>query len=264
MKNLKGGNLDMLHSKVALKGYAEIEVISNEFNTMLERINNLTEQLLETTSELFQKDIEKQRAEFAFLQSQINPHFLSNTLDSIKGIALVKGNRDIYDMTTALSTMLRYSIQGKDEVNLGDELKIVNAYVKIYQGRYPDKIAFECSDKFLHVKVPKMIIQPIVENALGHGLEPKGNTGHITVRIEQDDNGVLAITIADNGIGIEPDRLKQLMDGLNSASSDNHIGIQNVHNRIRLKYGYPYGLTIHSVSGQGTEVRITLPMQSDE
>lgn len=266
MKSLKGGNLDVLHSKVTLEGYAEIEVISNEFNTMLERINDLTERLLDTTSKLYQKDIEKQRAEFAFLQSQINPHFLSNTLDSIKGIALVKGNRDIYEMTTALSTMMRYSIQGRDEVSLEEELKIVNAYVKIYQGRFPDKIAFEkhCADEFLSIRVPKMMIQPIVENALGHGLEPRGNSGLVLIRINKNNDGNLEITIADNGVGIEQDRLYQIIERLNNqdaaSTSDDHIGIQNVHNRIQLKYGEHYGVAIDSVSGQGTEVKLTLPI----
>lgn len=263
MKSLKGGNLEVLHSKVSLEGYAEIEVISNEFNTMLMRINDLTNQLIDATSKLYQVDLEKQRAEYAYLQSQINPHFLSNTLDSIKGIALVKGNRDIYEMTNALSTMLRYSIKGSDEVSLEEELKIARACVKIHQGRFPGKIEFEqlCPEELYTISVPKMIIQPIVENALEHGLEAKGGLGLLRISVEKRSEDCLEITVTDNGIGIASDHLHQLNEKMNNniITSNDHIGIQNVNNRIWLKYGDAYGVKMFSVQGEGTKVVITLP-----
>ncbi|OAB47917.1 sensor histidine kinase [Paenibacillus antarcticus] len=264
MARLKSGNLEVLNSKVSLEGYAEIEVISHEFNTMLERINDLTERLIETTTRLYQVDLEKQRAEYAYLQSQINPHFLSNTLDSIKGIAIVKGNQEIYEMTTALSTMLRYTIKAKDEVLLGEELKIAGACVKIHQGRFPGKMVFEfdCPNDLLAILVPKMFIQPIIENALSHGLEPRGKSGLLLLRVERSDINRLVITIKDNGVGIDPQRLSDMIERLNSknVSSTEHIGIQNVHNRLWLKYGDPYGVNIHSIQGQGTTVVIQLPI----
>lgn len=268
MVRLKSENLDVLHSKVSLEGYAEIEVISNEFNTMLERINDLTGRLIETTTRLYQVDLEKQRAEYAYLQSQINPHFLSNTLDSIKGIAIVRGNQEIYEMTNALSTMLRYIIKEKDEVSLGEELKIAEACVKIHQGRFPDKMTFEfyCPDDLLPIPVPKMFIQPILENALSHGLEPRGKGGSLLLRVERCDKSRLVITITDNGVGIAPYRLSELIERLNNknVTSTEHIGVQNVHNRIWLKYGDPYGVNIHSIEGQGTTVVIQLPISPEE
>ncbi|MFB9327793.1 sensor histidine kinase [Paenibacillus aurantiacus] len=263
MKRLKSGNLEVLHTKVELEGYAEIEVISTQFNTMLNRINDLTQQLLETTGELYQADIERQRAEMSFLQSQIKPHFLSNTLDAIKGIAIVKGNREIYEMTAALSRMLRYSIKGTNEVTLEEELKIVAAYITIHQGRFPGRIQFEQYHvpELQDILIPKMIIQPLVENALTHGLEPHENGGKIVIQSELREDRYVEITVTDNGVGIDPERLARLRDTLRSTdrAANQHIGMKNVNDRIRLHYGEDYGIEINSWFGSGTVIRIRLP-----
>ncbi|MDQ6422144.1 sensor histidine kinase [Paenibacillus sp. LHD-117] len=264
MKRLKSGNLEVLHSKVELEGYAEIEVISTQFNTMLNRINDLTQQLLDTTGELYQVDIERQRAEMSFLQSQINPHFLSNTLDAIKGIAIVKGNRDIYEMTAALSRMLRYSIKGTNEVTLEEELKIIGSYITIHQGRFPGRIEFEqyTAEELHGVLIPKMIIQPIVENALIHGLEPHASGGKVVIQAVLRENRQMEIIVTDNGVGMELERLEQLRNTLRSRdrSANQHIGIKNVNDRVRLHYGKDYGIEINSWHGNGTMVRINLPI----
>ncbi|MGO4107676.1 sensor histidine kinase [Paenibacillus sp. YAF4_2] len=264
MKRLKSGNLEVLHTKVELKGYAEIEVISTQFNTMLNRINDLTQQLLETTGELYQADIERQRAEMSFLQSQINPHFLSNTLDAIKGIAIVKGNQEIYEITAALSRMLRYSIKGANEVRLEEELKIVGSYITIHQGRFPGRIQFNLyiSEELPSVLIPKMIIQPLVENSLTHGLEPHALGGKVVIQAELREEHHMEITVTDNGVGMEPERLEQLRSTLRSKdrTANQHIGIKNVHDRIRLHYGEEYGIEINSWLGSGTVVRLRLPI----
>jgi len=264
MKRLKSGNLEVLHSKVELEGYAEIEVISTQFNTMLNRINDLTQQLLETTGELYQADIERQRAEMSFLQSQIKPHFLSNTLDAIKGIAIVKGNKEIYEMAAALSRMLRYSIKGANEVTLEEELKIVGSYITIHQGRFPDRIQFEqyTSEELNNVLIPKMIIQPLVENALTHGLEPHASGGKIVIQAELREDRHMEIIVTDNGVGMEPMRLEQLKGILLSRdhSANQHIGMRNVNDRIRLHYGEDYGIEINSWLDSGTVIRIRLPL----
>ncbi|MDQ8738002.1 sensor histidine kinase [Paenibacillus sp. LHD-38] len=264
MKRLKSGNLEVLHSKVELEGYAEIEVISTQFNTMLNRINDLTQQLLETTGELYQADIERQRAEMSFLQSQINPHFLSNTLDAIKGIAIVKGNQEIYEMTAALSRMLRYSIKGANEVRLEEELMIVGSYITIHQGRFPGRIQFEqyTSEELNGVLIPKMIVQPLVENALTHGLEPHPSGGKVVIQAELREDRHMEIIVTDNGVGMEPERLAQLRSTLLSRdrAAYQHIGMKNVNDRIRLHYEEGYGIEINSRLGSGTVVRIRLPL----
>lgn len=265
MKQPKTGSLNILQSKVSLEGYAEIEMISSEFNTMLQRINNLTNQLVQTDTELYQSELEKQRLQYAFLQSQINPHFLSNTLDTIKGIAITQGSKETYEMAGALSRMLRYSIKGGDEVSLGDELQIVKAYITIHQLRFSDRFTYEqsCPEELLQLQIPKMIIQPIVENALTHGLESLATGGIVRIHVQQDDNGVLMVTISDNGSGIAPARMEQLNHMLHSDDKDKvlkeHIGVANVHHRIHVKYGDPYGLSLRSEQGKGTVVTLTFP-----
>ncbi|WP_053373170.1 sensor histidine kinase [Paenibacillus sp. FJAT-27812] len=267
MKRLKSGNLDLLHTKVELEGYAEMEVISTQFNTMLNRINDLTEQLLETTGELYQADIERQRAEMSFLQSQIKPHFLSNTLDAIKGIAIVKGNNEIYEMASALSRMLRYSIKGANEVTLQEEIRIVDSYITIHQGRFPGRIQYEqyISEELSEILIPKMIIQPIVENALTHGLEPSESGGKVIIQTEIYDARHIEIMVTDNGVGMEPQRLKQVRNALISKdpAANQHIGMKNVNDRIRLHYGEGAGITINSWLGSGTVVRVRLPVPTN-
>jgi two-component system sensor histidine kinase YesM len=262
MNTLKAGNLEVLNNKVDLRGYAEIEIISRHFNFTTTRIHDLTGQLIDATTQLYEADLEKQRAEYAYLQSQINPHFLSNTLDSIKGVAIVKGNREIFEMTTALSTMLRYTIKGKEEVSLGEELKIAEACVKIYQGRFPDKFTYKllCPQEWLHVPLPKMILQPIVENALGHGLEAQGS-GVLLISVEQSEDGLLEIAVEDNGVGIPSGRLEQLTRLLACKHTDtgDHIGLLNVNNRLKLKYGDACGVRLYSQEGMWTKTVLTLP-----
>lgn len=265
MKQLKTGSLNVLHSKVSLEGYAEIEMISNEFNTMLQRINGLTNQLVQSDTQLYQSELEKQRLQYAFLQSQINPHFLSNTLDTIKGIAITQGSRETYEMAGALSRMLRYSIKGGDEVSLGEELQIVNAYITIHQLRFSGRFTYElvCPEEFLPLLVPKMIIQPIVENALTHGLETLAAGGALHIHVHRNEHRDLVVMVKDNGTGITPGRLEELNRLLHAKDKDSvlneHIGVANVHHRIHVKYGDPYGLTLHSEPGHGTEVTLTFP-----
>lgn len=265
MKQLKTGNLSVLHSKVSLEGYAEIEMISNEFNTMLQRINGLTNQLVQSDTQLYQSELEKQRLQYAFLQSQINPHFLSNTLDTIKGIAISQGSRETYEMAGALSRMLRYSIKGGDEVSLGEELQIVNAYITIYQIRFSGRFIYElvCPEEFLPLLIPKMIIQPIVENALTHGLETLAEGGAVHIHVHTNEKGDLVIMVRDNGVGMLPERLEQLNRLLHTEVKDSilngHIGVANVHHRIQCKYGNAYGIKLRSESGKGTEVTLIFP-----
>jgi len=256
--------LEVLQSKIELVGYAEIEVISAQFNTMLVRINELTHQLLEANAQLFLADIERQKAEMSFLQSQIKPHFLSNTLDTIKGMAIVNGNKEIFNMASALSRMLRYSIKGSNEVTLKEELVIVESYITIHQGRFPGRITYECHcpDHLLTTVIPKMLLQPLVENALTHGIEPHPEGGHLIIEVSALDSGNIEITVADNGVGIDADRLAYLQRFLEveDYSLTKHIGIKNVHTRLQLRYGKHYGLTIKSEINNGTIIKITLPM----
>ncbi|MGI6622659.1 MAG: sensor histidine kinase [Acetivibrionales bacterium] len=269
MDNLKGGNIRDLKKEVQLEGYFEITVLSKEFNGMLKEINNLTHRLFETSSKLYETEIEKEKSELAFLRSQINPHFLYNTLEVIKGIALEEGAEKLYEMTNALALIFRYSVKGSNTVQLGEELDIIKAYVHIHLIRFGERLdaVYQIEEATLNIKVPKMILQPIVENAFFHGLEAKRGKGRLTVG--SSINGkILRIWIIDDGVGIEEDKLAEIRSKLSDSSADSRlnsgkdgrIGLYNVNNRIKLTYGTEYGLSINSEPSKGTEVVILLPV----
>ncbi|MOA06039.1 putative sensor-like histidine kinase [compost metagenome] len=170
-------------------------------------------------------------------------------------------------MTNALSRMLRYSIKGANEVTLEEELKIVSSYITIHQGRFPGRIQFEqnVSEDLKDILIPKMIIQPLVENALTHGLEPHASGGKVVIQAVLLDDQKMEIIVTDNGVGMASERLTYLRGILQSRdrSANQHIGIKNVNVRIRLHYGEGYGLDISSQPGSGTVVRVRLPLSPD-
>ncbi|HHW22406.1 MAG TPA: sensor histidine kinase [Clostridiaceae bacterium] len=273
MDDLKGGSIRDLKKEVQLEGYFEITVLSKEFNSMLREINNLTHRLFETSSKLYETEIEKEKSELAFLRSQINPHFLYNTLEVIKGIALDEGAEKLYEMTNALALVFRYSVKGSNTVQLGEELKIIKAYVHIHLIRFGERLEaeYQIEEETLNVKVPKMILQPVVENAFFHGLEAKRGKGRLT--IGSSINGrTLRIWIKDDGVGIEEDKLAEIRSKLSGSAADSRlnsgrdgrIGLFNVNNRIKLTYGAEYGLSIYSEPSKGTEVVILLPAGDEE
>lgn len=268
ISEIGSGNLKNLKKRIQLDGYAEIAVMAQEFNSMLDEVDNLTHRLIDTSVRLFQSELDKKQAELAFLQSQINPHFLYNTLESIKGIAAVKGVTEIKDMTKALAQIFRYSVTGIDLVRLEDEINIIKSYTQIQQIRFADrfKVFYDVSHEALNCEVPKMILQPLVENAIYHGLEEKLDNGelYVTGKIEADK---LIVIIKDNGLGIDVETMERLRGELDVKDVQSaflkaeytQIGIANVNNRIRLKYGNEYGISIISEPGIGTDIVLTIP-----
>lgn len=270
MNSVKSGNIRNMKNKVQLEGYSEIHVLSHEFNEMMGEISNLTHRLLETSSKLYEAEIVKEKAELAFLRSQINPHFLYNTFEVIKGIASEENNETIYEMTRALAMIFRYSVNGSNEVLLDEEIKIIQAYVQINKIRFSERIDvfYEFSGETLNVTVLKMILQPIVENAIFHGLEPKMVKGRLWIgsRISQ---GKVIIWVKDDGMGIDAEQLEKMQLQFKNPSAleqpgtskKSGIGLCNVNNRIKLTYGNEYGLSISSTPDAGTEVNITIPLR---
>lgn len=186
MSEIKSGKLKSLKKHVEVEGYAEIIIMSNEFNSMLDEINELTHRLFDTTSNLYETELAKRHTEMAYLKSQINPHFLYNTLESIKGIAVEEGVERIFNMSNALAQVFRYCIKGSDFVPLEDEMKMIKQYLYIQKNRFGNRleISYELSEESLLGYVPKMLIQPIIENAIYHGIEPKLGVGHLLIRSE--------------------------------------------------------------------------------
>jgi len=245
---------------------------------------SLTDRLkavLDYTNSIYQESamlsVAKKQAEINALQSQINPHFLYNILDSIRGQALEEGVDEIAEMTEALANYFRYCISGdEDIVTLEDELKNVKNYWAIQKYRFTDKISMEIlMDKDIvpyACPFPKLVLQPLIENAIYHGLEIKQGKGRVTVRIHQTQ-ARLVITIADDGVGMETKELDALRIRIQNKRqmlreegehrrSGAGIALVNVNTRIKLLYGDNYGLQISSAPGIGTEVEVTVPVEA--
>lgn len=271
MSSIKTGSLKTLKRRIILDGYSEMSIMAGEFNQMLDEIDELTHNLLDTNSLLYRVELEKKQAELDFLQSQINPHFLYNTIESIKSIAKIKGVPEIYEMTKSLGRILRYGVKGADEVMLKEELDIIESYIMIQKTRFKDRfdIFLNISAETLDCIVPKMILQPVVENAIYHGLEPNINKGSLSISSEIDQENTLVITIRDDGVGMDKEALAAIRDRIckletGSLSMTNvGIGIINVNNRIKLKYGIAYGITIESELEKGTTVVLQIPSRRD-
>lgn len=227
----------------------------------------------EYTTRLLQK-----QAELDMLQSQINPHFLYNTLDSIRGQALEDGSRGTADMIEVLSRLLRYTIsQHGDLCSLDQELVSVKNYMRIQQYRFENRFTFHMTydaerPELLEYKIPKLSLQPIVENAIYHGLEEKKEGGEIEIRIEETVKR-LVISILDNGLGMTQAQLNRLNHRLQlnmyetiideTKGTHSGIAVSNVNKRIQLLYGNDYGVHVYSTLGIGTKVELSLPKLED-
>ncbi|SFI72627.1 two-component system, sensor histidine kinase YesM [Paenibacillus sp. UNC496MF] len=278
-----------LNKRINLRGSAEAAVIGNRYNQMLSSVQHLTRQLVESNERLYRTEIEKKQAEFDFLKSQVNPHFLYNTLDAIRGIAAEREVPEIRDMTRSLSRIFRYSIKGHDIVPLGEELRIVEAFMNIQTIRFSHRFRFDCAvpDALRAIPVPKMILQPIVENAVYHGLEPQYEPGALTLTASVEggasgafgvsgsaagaggEGGILVLTVRDDGVGMDEARLaavrERLADGGRAAEPDGirGIGLSNVHHRLQFLYGSDYGLAIGGRPRAGTEVTLRIPIRKE-
>lgn len=238
------------------KGKDEIGFLAANFNQMLQRLRRLIEEVKD-------EQTKKREAELRMLQAQINPHFLFNTLNSLKWAAVMSQANSVGDGLGALAELLRSTIVHKDEqVNLRDELRNITNYMVIQQVRYGTSLRTEyrISEDLMDAQILKFLLQPIVENAIIHGFEGVEREPRITISAERLDH-VLQLTISDNGKGIAPEKL-QLMLNSNTNSSKKRlasIGMGNVRERIKLHFGDRYGLDIYSEANCGTDIIITIP-----
>lgn len=209
---------------------------------------------------------QQKESEFKMLSSQINPHFLYNTLEMIRMKALVNKDPDVATLIKKLSKMMRQALERTDRpVALKDELSLIKNYLEIQAMRFGDHFSYtvEVEPGLDDYKVFPLLIQPIVENAIVHGLEPKEERGHLTLTIV-DDGKDITIAVHDNGVGMTPKRLTEVRQGLTVTEHLNgrRIGIRNVHQRMMLYYGQEYGLTIKSTINVGTTMTLRLPKRN--
>ena len=256
MKKVKEGNLDI---EFQVNSEDEIGLLASGFNAMIRRVQELL-----TNINFEQK--KKREYELALIQAQIKPHFLYNTLDVIYTLSEMGRARDVQRTTKALADFYRAALsKGRETITIEEEVRNVKDYLSIQRIRYSDVFTFEfdIQGEVLSGLIPKLTIQPLVENAIYHGLKTKGSLGLLKVTGEIVE-GKIKIIVSDDGVGMLPERLEALVKKPESPEQAVGYGLRNVNDRIQLYFGDDYGLQIESQLGHGTEVTLWLPFQSEE
>ena len=236
----------------------EIDELGRGLNSMLDQIQNLIDMV-------YTEQKSKREAELRILQQQIKPHFLYNTLDTIQWMAQEQRAPNIIEVVSALTKLFRVTLsQGHELITLDQEIEHVHSYLIIQKVRYEDKFGYsvEYPPQLKNLKVLKMILQPLVENSIYHGIKEKTGSGSIRVTVYSDDDRLL-LKVADNGVGIPPEKLTSIQNGLLQLDHDSDrsaFALYNVNDRIRLTYGEDYGVSIDSSPDRGTVVLITHPL----
>ncbi|QHT60857.1 sensor histidine kinase [Paenibacillus lycopersici] len=249
-----------LEAKVEVKQKDELGELANQFNQMTRKISELVTGLQRTEEA-------KRESDMQVLLSQINPHFLYNTLNTIDIMIDVGSKRDLHEMMGVLCRLLKYSLDGDPQPPLEEELRYAGDYLHIQSVRYGNRFNFRIDPappELARMPVPKLVLQPIVENAVFHGLHAlEGRKGELVVSVRSEAKGVV-VYVRDNGVGIPPERLERLRQALRDGgdpASGRGIGMLNVHRRIGLHFGERYGLSVNSEPGIGTTIAIQLPRQ---
>lgn len=260
---------DNFQTSVAVRGNDEISVLGQMFNLMVQRTSQLIKEVYQSEIDRKEQALRTKEVELYALQTQINPHFLFNILNMIRGKLLMNGDRDTAKVVGLLAKSFRMMLRGGGQtVRLSQEIEFIDNYLLLQKYRYSDKFeyAIEISEEDMSLDIPRLCLQPIVENAVSHGIELKDGSSLITVKGERR-NGKFFITVQDDGLGIPPERLEEIRSWLKDngpLSKDKHIGLQNVDRRLRYLYGEEYGLQVSSEAGAGTTVTLTIPAQSGE
>ena len=252
MEKVQEGDFSV--SDVVVDSANEIGSLTTSFNVMTHRIQDLMEQNI-------REQEAKRKSELKALQSQINPHFLYNTLDSIIWMAEGKKNEEVVLMTASLARLLRQSISNEDEVvSIGQEIEYARGYLTIQKMRYKDKMEYQIDvdPSILNIPLIKLVLQPVIENAIYHGLKYKESKGFLLVRgFPKDGNAVLQVI--DDGVGMDEETLEHIYEKHKVNYRSNGVGIYNVQKRLQLYYGNEYGITYESEVGKGTTATITIP-----
>jgi two-component system, sensor histidine kinase YesM len=242
-----------------------------EIGQLIDSFNNMANNLRESIYRQYILKTEQKRTELKILQSQINPHFLANTLNLIQSIARAEKNEIIPKISQNLIKMFRYSIDGRTEVFVREEIEHIKKYIEIQDLRFPGRctVEYEINQDVLNLKMIKFILQPLVENSYYHGIERTSREGRILVRIVEIENDEICISVIDNGVGIEAGKLSKIKEELEVQRDklvylDDHegLGIKNVCFRIKDYYGEKYGLEIFSTHGTGTTIKVIIPKQT--
>ncbi|MFC4100216.1 sensor histidine kinase [Paenibacillus xanthanilyticus] len=258
MKKFQKGHFD---ERVQLAGMDEIGQLGAGYNIMVGRVRELVD-------DMYAAQLKQKEAELKVLQSQINPHFLYNTLNTIAWTAEKNGDKVVGEMIYALSAIFTISLsQGRDTIALEDEFKLVEHYLFLQQMRFKDRLSYELEldPQAAEFPIPKLLLQPLVENSVVHGIEPlTDDLGYVHVRASAGDHAI-QVEITDNGVGIAPDKQRDMLKGLreggmNPTRSGQSYALYNIGERIRMFYGDGATIDIQSEPGSGTRVCLTLPI----
>lgn len=252
MRKVEGGDLN---ARLPDERGDELGQISRSFNDMLDELGRRIDRE-------YKAELRLKQTELAALQARVNPHFLYNTLEVIRMRAMSHGASDVGEMIYSLAALFRNSVSSRTENTLGEELEMCRLYLELFRIRYKDKFAYtvDCAQELLTVPVPKLLLQPIVENYIVHGMDSRRKDNVLTVEAVQED-GLVFVQIRDNGKGIEPDKLMRIRQRLKlpEVVGQGSFGMRSVHERIRLMHGPGHGLHIESALGSGTSVIASWP-----
>jgi two-component system, sensor histidine kinase YesM len=250
-----------------IDGDDEIGQLSADLQHMIKSIRDLIYEVYEVNLQKKQLVIQQKEIKLRMLANQTNPHFLFNVLETVRSKANCIGAMEIVEIVKLLGKILRKNLEFESEsITLREELDLVKCYLDLQKYRFNDKIDYEINN-YLDIddyKVLPMIIQPIVENSVIHGLETKLGPGKICIDLRKEED-ILKVTVADNGIGMDDSRLKKIRRSLEEQEYDpnRRVGLRNVYQRIKLRYGEQYGLEISSEINKGTKISILIPERGD-
>lgn len=245
----------------------ELGSIAQMVNQMLDRIDRANKESIQNQQRLFQVELSLNQMKLMALQSQINPHFLYNTLAGMRAMALEMGVPVIAKMATSMAALFRYSIKGDAYVRMDEEIDVTLKYLEIMNLRMDGKfeVDIRIPEELVHSYMVKMILQPVVENAIFHGLEGKDGKGLLSISGEFLDEKRYRLMVSDNGLGMEKETIDRLNEELNSPAEEKpggenrSIGLSNINNKIKLLVGRSYGVSVCSRIGEGTTVTLILP-----
>lgn len=245
------------------EGKDEIGQLILSFNMMTSKINTLINDVYKLQIKRKDLEIQKVQAELKFLQSQVDPHFLFNTLNAVMAVCIKNNYTELTDVIKYISKIFRRLISWKEDlVSVKEEISFTEMYLKIEKFRFLDKFDYQikADEKILDLKVPKMSIQTLVENACKHGIQSSAGVGVVKIRVDQKD-GLLCVDVEDNGVGIEKDKLDLIMETLEEEDAPyENVGIKNVYKRLHLYYGDEVEFSIKSEINNGTAVHYAVNM----
>ena len=242
-------------------GTVDLQMGSNEFERLQEGYNRMVIEIHKLIKNIMEEQKVKRKAELDVLQAQIKPHFLYNTFDAISYLALEGRSDKVYTIMKALGSYYRTSLsKGSEVITLREEVELVKNYLTIQKIRYNDLFTdnYEIEDGIAHIRILKLVLQPLVENALYHGIKPKGEPGHIGITAVVQD-GFVILTVRDDGVGMRKEKIREILSGRKS-TDETSFGLKGTIERLRIFYGIDDVLSFKSPSWGGTEVILTIPL----